>query len=64
MIDFHCSVLAQLFAFDAQMLVTHSLTHLGQCFGARDDFLARLRTKSPEVEQRLDRQVVGAFALL
>ena len=56
-------VLAQLITVDAQMLVADALPHLGQRFGGRDFFLTGLRAESPEIEQRLHRQIEGAFAL-
>ncbi|MNV85225.1 hypothetical protein D3C71_1791610 [compost metagenome] len=43
--------------------MTDSLPCLGERFGGRDFFLAGLRAKPPEIEQRLDRQIEGAFTL-
>ncbi|MNR16011.1 hypothetical protein D3C85_1325770 [compost metagenome] len=62
-IDLDGGVLAQLVAVDAQVFMADALAGFDVGFGGRDFFPAGLRTKSPEIEQRLHRQIVGAVAL-
>jgi hypothetical protein len=46
------------------MAMTDPLAHLGQRFGGRDFFFTGLRAEAPKIQQRFNRQIVGAFALI
>ncbi|MNG09967.1 hypothetical protein D3C84_934120 [compost metagenome] len=62
-VDLHGGVLAQPVTIDAQVFMADALAGFGERFGGRDFFPAGLRAKSPEVQQRLHRQIVGTVAL-
>ncbi|MNG07358.1 hypothetical protein D3C84_906530 [compost metagenome] len=62
-VDLDGGVLAQPVALNAQVFMADALAGFGERFGGRDFFSTGLRTKSPEIEQRLHRQVVGTVAL-